>query len=180
MSKYEVTQAQWEEVMGNNPSRFQSGDDFPVECVSWNDCQVFLEKLNLLPAVRSSGVVFRLPTEQEWEYACRAEAAGPYCRLVDGTEITDASLGRVAWFADNSDAMTHPVGQKEPNAFGLYDMHGNVWEWTQMAEGESRVIRGGAWNLPAWYCESAFRNRCSPSGRGFSLGFRLCASGRAG
>ena len=179
MSKYEVTQAQWKVVMGDNPSHFQSGGDYPVECVSWNDCQVFLEKLNLLPVVRNSGLVFRLPTEQEWEYVCRAEATGPYCRLADGTEITKESLDRVAWFADNSGAKTHPVGQKEPNAFGLCDMHGNVWEWTQTADGEIRVSRGGSWYSSARRCVSSFRLGNSPGFRNFILGFRLCASGRA-
>ena len=178
MGKTEVTQAQWEAVMGENPSRFKGADN-PVEFVSWDDCQAFLKKLNALPAVKESGLTFRLPTDEEWEYACRAGATGDYCRLADGTEITADTLGQVAWFKDNSDETTHPVGQKEPNAFGLYDMHGNVWEWTESADGEFRVDRGGSWFLPAGYCESSFRCWDSPGGRGDGLGFRLCASGKA-
>ena len=105
MGKYEVTQAQWEAVMGENPSEYK-GADHPVENVSWDDCQAFLEKLNAHPAARASGLVFRLPTEEEWEFACRAGSTNEYCRLADGTEITEATLGRVAWFEEN--ALTRP------------------------------------------------------------------------
>ena len=203
MGKYEVTQAQWEAVMGENPSYFK-GADHPVECVSWDDCQAFLEKLNAHPAARASGLVFRLPTEEEWETACRAGSTNAYCRLADGTEITEATLGRVAWFDENlstrphwlsrfldfaerivdrvrevdwSETLSHkPVGRKEPNAWGLHDMHGNGWEWTETAGGEDRVIRGGSWNCSAWSCESSSRIRFSPSDRGSDLGFRLCAT----
>ena len=203
MGKYEVTQAQWEAVMGENPSKFK-GADHPVECVSWDDCQAFLEKLNAHPAARASGLVFRLPTEEEWELACRAGSTNAYCRLADGTEITEATLGRVAWFDENlstrprwlsrfldfaervvdrvhevdwSETLSHkPVGRKEPNAWGLYDLHGNVWEWTETAGGEYRVLRGGSWNNSARYCESSDRSRDSPSCRGSNLGFRLCAT----
>ena len=167
--KYEVTQAQWESVMGNNP----------VELVSWDECQEFLEKLNAFPSVKKSGLTFRLPTEEEWEYACRAGATGDYCKLANGTEITKDTLGQVAWFNDNSDDQTHPVGRKQPNAFGLYDRHGNVMEWTSTADGENRVLRGGGWRNSAWICESSLRSRDSPSHRDRYLGFRLCASGRA-
>ena len=178
MGKTEVTQAQWEAVMGENPSRFK-GSDNPVEQVSWDDCQQFLSVLNSIPAVQESGLTFRLPTEEEWEYACCAGATGVYCKLANGTEITKDTLGQVAWFEDNASSKTHPVGQKEPNAFGLYDMHGNVWEWTSTADGEDRVFRGGGWGLSARSCESSFRLRCSSSYRFNCLGFRLCASGRA-
>ena len=206
MGKYEVTQAQWEAVMGENPSYFK-GADHPVECVSWDDCQAFLEKLNAHPAARPSGLVFRLPTEEEWETACRAGSTNDYCRLADGTEITEATLGRVAWFDENlstrprwlarflafaerlvdrvrevdwSETLSHkPVGRKKPNAWGLYDLHGNVWEWTETAVGGGRVSRGGGWYFSARDCGSSSRFRLSPSDRLDGLGFRLCASGRA-
>ena len=206
MGKYEVTQAQWEAVMGENPSEFK-GADHPVENVSWNDCQAFLEKLNAHPAARASGLVFRLPTVEEWEFACRAGSTNDYCRLADGTEITEATLGRVAWFGENaatrprwlsrflafaerlvdrvhevdwSEKVSHrSVGRKEPNAWGLHDMHGNVWEWTETAVVEARVPRGGSCGDSAWGCASSNRFWFSPSFRNGYLGFRLCASGRA-
>ena len=142
--KCEVTQAQWEAIMGENPSKFR-GAIHPVENVSMDDCREFLEKLNSLPAVKETGLVFRLPTGFEWEYACRAGAKGKYCQLADGTEITDETLSRVAWFSDNSDEKTHPVGQKEPNAFGLFDMHGNVLEWLSTDD----CLKDGWYNTPA-------------------------------
>ncbi len=178
MGKYEVTQAQWAAVMGNNPAKFKGADN-PVENVSWNDCQEFLRKLNALPEVKASGLVFRLPTDAEWEYACRAGATGKYCKLADGTEITEDTLGRVAWYKDNSDDKTHPVGQKEPNAFGLYDMQGNVSEWTSTADGVFRVVSGGGWHYLAGGCESSDRPWYSFAVRLDVFGFRLCASGRA-
>ena len=144
LSKYEVTQALWEAVTGNNPSKFK-GANRPVESVSWDDCQAFLEKLNALPEVKELGAPVRLPTLDEWGYADRAGAIGDfrhaglllspapsvysYCKLADGTEITGANLGEVAWFRGNSGGKTHPVGRKKPNAFGLFDMEGNVEEW---------------------------------------------------
>ena len=203
MGKYEVTQAQWEAVMGENPSYFK-GADHPVECVSWDDCQAFLEKLNAHPAARASGLVFRLPTEEEWETACRAGSTNAYCRLADGTEITEATLGRVAWFNENaatrprwlnrflafaerlvdrvhevdwSETLSHkPAGRKEPNAWGLYDLHGNVLEWTETAVSVLRVYRGGSWVSSASRCESSNRVATSPSYWFIDLGFRLCAT----
>ena len=178
MGKTEVTQAQWEFVMGENPSEFKGADN-PVEKVSWNDCQEFLEKLNALLSVKKSGLVFRLPTEKEWEYACRAGSTGDYCKLADGTEITSDTLGEVAWYRDNSDNKTHPVGQKKPNAFGLYDMHGNVWEWCEdllRAGNSSRVYRGGSWYNNSGNCAAGYRNYYSPDYRYGTLGFRLAAS----
>ncbi len=178
LGKFEVTQAQWEAVMGDNPSWFKNADN-PVEDVSWYDCQEFLKKLNALPSVKESGLVFRLPTEKEWEYACRAGSTGDYCKLADGTEITERTLGEVAWYADNSGDNTHPVGQKKPNAFGLYDMHGNVWEWCEdlyRAGDSNRVCRGGSWNYYSRNCAAGYRDDDSPGHRYFNLGFRLAAS----
>ncbi len=207
MGKFEVTQAQWRAVTGKTPSLYK-GANHPVENVSWNDCQAFLEKLNAHPAARASGLVFRLPTEEEWEFACRAGSTNDFCRLADGTEITAETLGRVAWFRANlstrprwladflafaeglvdrvyevnwTETLAHkPVGRKEPNAWGLHDMHGNVWEWTETAEanGKRRVIRGGGWLSYDGNCESSINGRGedAPSIRGNTLGFRLCAT----
>jgi len=177
LGKFEVTQAQWEAVMGENPSDFKGADN-PVETVSWDDCQEFLKKLNALPAVKESGLVFRLPTEKEWEYACRAGSKGDYCKLADGTETTERTLGEVAWYEDNSGGKTHLVGQKTPNAFGLYDMHGNVWEWCEdlyLAGRSDRVRRGGSWRCDSGNCQASFRNCNLPDYRYDFLGFRLAA-----
>ena len=180
MGKTEVTQAQWEAIMGENPSRFR-GENNPLENVSWDDCQAFLKLLNSVPTIQASGLTFRLPKVSEWEYACRAGVTEKYCKLSNGTEILERTLGEVAWFCDNSDEQTHPVGLKQPNAFGLYDMHGNVAEWCQeeyAAHKHRHVSRGGNWALPAKYCE--FSSRGDPLlSRGSTLGFRLCASGCA-
>ena len=206
MGKCEVSQAQWEAVTGENPSKFK-GADHPVENVSWYDCKAFLEKLNAHPAARASGLVFRLPTEEEWEFACRAGSTNDFCRLANGTEITEATLGRVAWFDENAATRPrwlsrflafaerlvdrvhevdwsetfahHPVGRKEPNAWGLHDMHGNVWEWTETAVGGSRLSRGGSWDNSVWDCESSVCGMDSPFDQSILAGFRLCASGRA-
>ena len=178
MGKYEVTQAQWQAVMGDNPSHFKGADN-PVEKVSWNDCKKFLEKLNSMPEVKASGLTFRLPTEKEWEYACRAGSTGDYCKLADGTEITGSTLGEVAWYVDNSGRKTHLVGQKKPNAFGLYDMHGNVWEWCEdlyCADESDRVYRGGCWIIYSRSCTAGNRGYTNPDYRLNLLGFRLAAS----
>jgi len=179
MGKYVVTQAQWKDIMGSNPSGFK-GDNLPVENVSWNDCQEFIQKLNA-----KTGKHFRLPTEAEWEYACRAGTTTAYC-FGDGA----GQLPQYAWYSENSE-QTHPVGQKKPNAWGLYDMHGNVWEWcsdwysknyykrspstdpTGPSSGGNRVYRGGSWNYDAQHCRSAYRDRYIPSYRSSFLGFRL-------
>ena len=119
LGKYLVTQQQWEAVMGSNPSNVK-GAKLPVVRVSWDDCQKFLDKLN----DKLGGGKFFLPTEAQWEYACRA---GSKTRYYFGDD--ESQLGDYAWYNKNSDNKTHPVGEKKPNAWGLYDMHGNVWEW---------------------------------------------------
>ena len=171
--KYEVTQAQWQEIMGNNPSYFKGDLSRPVEQVSWDDCQEFIEKLNARTEVKSAGITFRLPTKEEWEYACRAGSTGKYGLLADGRE---GSLDEMGWYRDNSGSKTHPVGQKKPNAWGLYDMHGNVWEWTASADGSLRICRGGSCYLNASNCESDSRRWRNPVGWFNGLGFRLVAS----
>ena len=185
IGKYTVTQAQWKAVMGNNPSRFQ-GDYLPVEKVSYEDIQGFLKKI---------GNGFRLPTEAEWEYAARSGSNAKYCFGDD-----ENLLGEYAWFTKNSDGKTHPVGEKKPNQFGLFDMHGNVWEWSSdwygsgyYAEcqrqgtitdpqgpgtGSIRVIRGGSWSDIAVYCRSALRDCAAPDDSDVILGFRLVRIGR--
>lgn len=143
IGKTEVTQAEWRAVMGNNPSGFPScGDNCPVERVSWNDAQEFIQKLNA-----ETGKQYRLPTEAEWVYACYGGRQSEYC----GGNDVDA----VAWTSANSNGQTHPAGQKQANGYGLYDMTGNVWEWMDNCweEGEGncakRMLRGGSWlNFP--------------------------------
>ena len=182
LGKYLVTQEQWEAVMGNNPSRFK-GPKNPVEHVSWDDCQQFLEKLN---AKVGGGGSSQLPTEAQWEYACRAGSTTRYCF---GDE--ESGLGEYAWYDANSGSKTHPVGEKKPNAWGLYDMHGNVWEWCQdwydggyyansptddptgPPGGSVRVLRGGSWHDAARCCRSACRGSLRPGYRDRTLGFRV-------
>jgi formylglycine-generating enzyme required for sulfatase activity len=165
LGKYEVTQAQWEVVMGNNPSRFKGWNN-PVEWVTWDEIQEFIKKLNQ----KAGGNKYRLPTEAEWEYAARA---GTTSRYSFGDEA--GALGRYAWYDSNSGDTTHPVGQKEPNGWGLYDMHGNVFERVQdwysekyysgspatdpqgPSSGTGRVFRSGSWDADARFCRSAFR-----------------------
>ncbi len=180
MGKYEVTQAQWEAVMGINPSGFKGADN-PVENVSWDDCQKFLEKLNALPEVKESksGLTYRLPTGKEWEYACRAGSTGDYCKLADGTEITESTLGEVAWYEANSGEKTHPVGRKKPNAFGLYDMHGNVDERCEDLYNDNssyRVRHGGCYYSSSGCCTARIGFICGLDDRSRGLGFRLAAS----
>jgi formylglycine-generating enzyme required for sulfatase activity len=180
MAKTEVTQAQWEAVMGNNPSRFK-GANRPVERVSWTDAQEFLTKLNVIVG-NSDGGQMVLPTEAQWEYACRAGEAGMY---------SGGTLDEVAWYEKNSGSETHPVGTKKPNAWGLYDMHGNVWEWCAdwyawelkggvdpwgANSGSLRVGRGGSWDYDADYCRVANRGGNGPSGSNGDFGFRVARS----
>ena len=181
LSKYEVTQKQWNEVMGDNPSYFK-GDDLPVEFVFWDDVQEFIKKLNK----KESTDKYRLPSEAEWEYAARA---GTTTRYSFGDD--DSKLGEYAWYRENSGDKTHPVGNKGANPWGLYDMHGNVWEWVQdkwhytyngaPADGSAwedeisaiRVVRGGGWFRDAGRCRSARRFSRGPGNRARILGFRL-------
>ena len=181
IGKYEVTQALWQTVMGNNPSYFK-GDNLPVEQVSWKDCKKFLSKLN-----RITGKMFRLPTEAEWEYAARGGNKSRGYQYSGSNNLLD-----VAWFFDNSGSKTHAVGTKQANELGIYDMSGNVMEWCQDRYGKynsssqvnptganrgfSCVNRGGCWGSIARNCRSSFRIDSTPDDRGFALGLRLVLS----
>lgn len=167
IGKYPVTQKQWREIMGNNPSHFK-GDDLPVESVSWDDIQEFLEKLN----VKNPGKNYRLPTEAEWEYAARGG------RQSRGYVYAGSNnLDEVGWYSKNSNRQTHPVGQKKPNELGLHDMSGNVWELCinkKTANSfSSYVLRGGCWCSYLSDCRSAIRSRDYPDLWYYYLGFRL-------
>jgi formylglycine-generating enzyme required for sulfatase activity len=180
LGKHEVTQGQWQAVMGNNPSKFTGDPNRPVENVSWDDVQEFIRRLHS----REGGMTYRLPTEAEWEYAARA---GTTTRWSFGDNVSQ--LGRYAWHEGNAGMQTHPVGQRQPNPWGLYDMHGNVWEWVQdwqgnytsgiavdpagPSSGSVRVLRGGSWGGTARNCRSAYRNGGTPGARSVGLGFRL-------
>jgi len=198
MGKYEVTQGQWQRIMGNNPASYQNGDNYPVEQVSWSDVQEFVAKLN-----RQSGMDYRLPTEAEWEYAARAgttsarfwgEKPDEACGYDNVHDLTSKRVNRFSWANYNCDdgfAQTSPVGSFKPNSFGLYDMLGNVWEWTGdwysdkyygkspsqnpggPGSGSSRVTRGGNWYAMTADVRFAFRLRDAPAGRDHGLGFRL-------
>lgn len=183
MGKYEVTQGEWKAVMGSLPTKCDHGslsgdsmgDRKPIICVSWKDIQQFISKLN----GQNDSYRYRLPTEAEWEYACRAGTSGDYA----------GDLDSMAWYDKNSGGNLHEIGTKSQNMWGLYDMHGNVWEWVQdwygdytsgsvtdptgPSTGSSRVFRGGSWNSIAEIVRSAFRSYASPSYRGYTLGFRL-------
>ena len=180
--KYEVTQAQWESVMGSNPSYFSGKPNNPVEQVSWDDCESFIENLNGMGLGK-----FRLPTEAEWEYACRA---GTTTRFYWGDDQSETQIGNYAWYTENNSLFgTKEVDLKEPNAWGLYDMGGNVYEWCQdwyssysamgqtdpggPESGSNRVLRGGHWNYYARGCRSAHRNYDSPGYRYRYFGLRL-------
>ena len=178
IGKTEVTQALWKAVMGSNPSYFK-GDNLPVEQVSWDDCQKFIRKLNAL-----TGQNFRLPTEAEWEFACRG--GNNSCGYkYSGSNYID----NVAWYDGNSGNKTRPVATKLPNELGIYDMTGNVWEWCSdwkgdyssgaqtnpkgPYDGSGRVIRGGSWCFSAGFCRSSSRYYFSPDLRFNGLGLRL-------
>ena len=186
IGKYEITQEEWEAVMGGNPSRPKNvGTRAPVENVTWVDCQRFLRRLN---AIHDGAGKFRLPTEAEWEYACRAGTRTAY-----SAGASESDLAREGWYRHNSGTTVHSVGQKRPNAFGLYDMHGNVYEWCQdrfaayssdavtdptgPSSGDHRVLRGGSYFYsPAW-CRSAHRQGADPTFVGiYGRGVRVVLS----
>ena len=187
IGKFEVTQSQWQTVMDNNPS-YWKGDNLPVEQVSWDDCMTFIRQLNEL----GQGT-FRLPTEAEWEYACRA---GTSTAFYWGDDSNYTQIGNYAWYDrlhGNSISKTHEVGLKLPNSYGLFDMSGNVWEWcldlyeknynvneqtdpTGALTGDRHVFRGGGWYEFAYYCRSAFRGYYSPGARHGRIGLRLLRS----
>ena len=182
MGKYPVTQEQWIKVMGSNPSYFTGNDRLPVENVSWDDAQAFIHKLNQL-----TGQAYYLPSEAEYEYACRAGDPGDYCFGGD-----ERQLAAYAWYAHNSSNQTHPVGEKKPNAFGLHDMHGNVWEWCEdvwhdnylgaPADGRAwiergdrkhRVLRGSSWHDDPMYLRASNRNENTTDTKYGNIGFRV-------
>ena len=184
MSDHETTQAEYESVMGSNPSGFK-GSSLPVEQVSWDDAVSYCARLTVreLAAGRiEAGQAYRLPTEAEWEYAARAGTTGAHA----------GELGSMGWYEDNSGTKTHAVKGKQANGWGLYDMHGNVLEWcadwygdypsesvtdpTGATSGSDRVFRGGCWNFEARNCRSAYRFRFVPGFRNFNLGFRSVLS----
>jgi len=189
MSRNEITQEQFAQVMGSNPSS-AGGTNLPVEKVTWTEATEFCRRLNRLADAAGTapeGFAYRLPTEAEWEYACRA---GTQTRFSYGDDPAGAELERYAWFTRNSESTTHPVGTRQPNAWGLYDMHGNVWEWCLdrwegglpggsitnrpiTPEGSLRVARGGAWLYDAKACRSANRDDYSTWNRCSDIGFRV-------
>lgn len=171
---YEVTQEQYEQVMGTNPSRFKGAQN-PVETVSWDDAVAYCGKLSALPAEKAADRVYRLPTETEWEYACRAGTTTAYSFGGDASQ-----LGDFAWYSQNAASTTHPVGQKRPNAWGLYDMHGNLFEWCSDRVGSSVVSRGGSWGLGAAVCRAACRSINGPSDGSINYGFRVALSSPSG
>jgi formylglycine-generating enzyme required for sulfatase activity len=190
LGKYQVTQAQWQAVMGTTVKQQRDkehkdwplcgeGNDYPMYYVSWDEAQEFCRRLS-----QQTGKTYRLPTEAEWEYACRAGSTGDYA----------GNLNAMAWYGNNSGSKMHPVGQQKANAFGLFDMHGNVWEWCQdwyggyssddqsdptgPAKGEFRVVRGGSWLSVGASCRSAYRNRDAPGVRDDIIGLRVVQSAR--
>jgi formylglycine-generating enzyme required for sulfatase activity len=183
IGKFETTQGQWKAVMGGNHSRFQNGDDYPVDNVTWDEAQEFIAKLNKL-----TGKHYRLPTEAEWEYAARGGN-----RSIGYQYSGSDNKDEVAWYANNSGGSTQPVGTKQPNELGIYDMSGNVWEWcsdlydlnvrcypsedqtnpTGATAGFARVFRGGCWSLNYDGCCRSARRDFGDKGYCNSLGFRI-------
>jgi formylglycine-generating enzyme required for sulfatase activity len=187
----EVTQGQYQKVMGKNPSYFKKriiresdSSMYPVEAVSWEDAVEFCKKLSELPEEKKAGRVYRLPTEAEWEYACRSGSKSAY-----SFGESSKSLGDYAWFDGNSNGQTHPAGENKANAWSLYDMHGNVWEWCSdwygdypngavsdpvgPPGGSLRVFRGSGWFIEAARCRSALRYGSAPDNRFNFIGFRV-------
>ena len=178
IGRYEITQAEWKAVMGQILSNFQ-GSDLPVDGIPWSSAAEFCQRLS-----EREHETFRLPTEAEWEYACRAGTVTTYSFGGDPSSLT-----QFAWYSGNSRHKTHPVGRKKPNAFGLYDMHGNVWEWcsdwyneypvdpiidpTGPSDGSSRILRGGSWFCTLDLCRSANRGWNTPTIRDDDVGFRI-------
>ena len=176
-----VTQAQWEAVTGTDPSQFK-GADRPVERVSWDECQEFTKKLTQMFCKP-----IRLPTEAEWEYACRAGSTSEYW-----SGNGEDALTKVGWFHGNSGSETHTVGKLAANPWGLHDVHGNVWEWCQDGYGpltvddqtdpkvqssnSARVVRGGSWSYYPTNCLAAYRFRIAPGDRRGNFGLRVCFS----
>ena len=192
LGETEVTQAQWKKVMGKNPAKHADCDDCPVEQVSWRDAQAFLAKLNAPPKGKGTPGTWRLPTEAEWEYAARS---GGKNELYAGG---DDDLDHLAWYQWSADFKTHPVGGLRPNGLGLFDMTGNVWEWTAdwyapdyyakspranptgPASGDRRVLRGGSYAVVAFDARTTYRNFLPPDHRAPAVGFRVARSAPAG
>jgi formylglycine-generating enzyme required for sulfatase activity len=190
-----VTQEEYQRVMGSNPSKFQGDPKRPVEQLFWTDAVEFCRRLSDLPGEKAAKRRYGLPTEAQWEYACRAGNPGPWPFSPQSGQLRTGSeeklLDEYGWFSTNSNGQTHPVGQKRANVFGLYDMLGNVWEWCQdwydkdyyaksrttdpvgPSGGSFRVIRGGCWLDPVWLCRSANRYFFEPGKCLHYLGFRV-------
>lgn len=183
MGLHPVAQSQFQSVMGKNPSEFR-GDTLPVEMVTWNEANEFCEKLSALPEERTAGRVYRLPSEEEWEYACRAGAETAYSFGDDSKQLAEYGWfggGMRSWpDSGNSKKTTHPVGEKDPNPWGFCDMHGNVWEWCSndakaMRGAAERVVRGGSYYHTAAEAQSNSRIHYKENTRSSTVGFRVVA-----
>ena len=190
MGVHLVTQEQWQAVMGNNPSHFKGDKNLPVEQVSWNDCQEFIKKLR-----EKDKKPYRLPSEAEWEFSCRAGTTTPF-HFGETISTDQANYDGTFTYGNGRKGVnrgkTTPVGSFPANAWGLHDMHGNLWEWCQdwfgdypqkdvvdpqgAEKGEFRVLRGGSWYFNPEDCRSAYRRRYLPGSRDYNRGFRLCFS----
>jgi formylglycine-generating enzyme required for sulfatase activity len=179
LGKYPITRGQWKAIMGDNPSNFQE-DNLPVETVTWDDAVEFCQELST-----QTGLEFRLPSEAEWEYACRAGSKTSYSFGEDSNQLKE-----YAWYDYNSNNKTNPVGQKKPNAWGLYDLHGNVWEWCGddwhdnyngapndgsiwLNDNRYKVIRGGSCYFLASRCRCAYRYSLARAYKDYDNGFRV-------